>query len=68
MYSDAVRSERQIIVVNSGLADCEFTVKNFSGNLRTNENTVNVRTMEKCFKNRIDGEMGNIVHRVEDRI
>ena len=34
----------------------------------TNENTVNVKTLERCFNERIDREMSNIVDSGEDRI
>ena len=34
----------------------------------TNENTVNVKTLERCFNERIDREINNIVDTVEDRI
>ena len=34
----------------------------------TNENTVNVKTLEKSFDERIDREMSNIVDTVEDTI
>ena len=34
----------------------------------TNENTVNVKTFERCFNEKIDKEMSNIVDTVEDRI
>ena len=34
----------------------------------TNENMVNVKTLERCYNERIDKEMSNIVDTVEDRI
>ena len=33
-----------------------------------NESTVNVKTLERCFNQRIDREMSNIVDTVEDKI
>ena len=33
-----------------------------------NESTVNVKTLERCFNERIDKEMSNIVDTVEDKI
>ena len=39
-----------------------------SNNSATNESTVNVKTLERCFNERIDREMSNIVDTVEDRI
>ena len=34
----------------------------------TNENTINVKTLERCSNERIDSETSNIVDTVEDRI
>ena len=62
-------SERQEnIVVNEGTNDPDFTVGTSSNNIAINESTVNVKTLEKCFNERIDREMSNIVDTVEDRI
>ena len=62
-------SDRQEnVVVNEGTVDQDFTV-NFSGsNLAANENLLTVKTLERCFNEWIDREMGNIVDTVEDRI
>ena len=46
----------------------EFTVDNLSSTLLANENFVNVKTFERCFKEKIDKEIGKIVDNVEDRI
>ena len=62
-------SERQeITVVNEGTKDRYFTVDTSSNNLAIKENTVNVKTLERCFNERIDREVSNIVDTVEDRI
>ena len=64
-----VASERQENnVVNEGTNDRDFTVGTSSNNSATNENVVNVKTLERCFNERIDREMSNIVDTVEDRI
>ena len=55
------------IVVNEGTNDGDFTVGISSDNLVTNENTVNVKTLERCFIERNDREMSNAVDTVEDR-
>ena len=59
-------SERQgnIIVIESN----NFTVGTSSDNLVTNEKTVNVKTLERCFIEQIDREMIIIADSVEDRI
>ena len=46
----------------------DFTVGTSGNNLVTNENTVNLKTLERCFNERIDREMSNIVDTVADRI
>ena len=51
-------SERQEnIIVNEGTNDRDFTVSTSCDNLATNENTLNVKTLERCFDERIDREM-----------
>ena len=62
-------SDRQqnIVVVESSVRQ-DFTVKYNGSNLTTNKNLVNVETLERCFNERIDKEMGDIVDTVEDRI
>ena len=62
-------SERQEnIVVNEGADDRDFIVGTSSNNTTVNESMVNVKTLEKCFIERIDREMSNFVDTVEDRI
>ena len=62
-------SERQQInIVNEGTGDRDYTADTSIISLATNENAVNVKTWEKCFNERIDREMNNIVDTVEDRI
>ena len=56
---------RENITVNEGTSDREFTVGTSCNFLVTNKNTVNV---ERCFNERIDREMSNIVDSVEDII
>ena len=62
-------SERQEgIVVNEGNNDRDFTTSTSSNNSAVNGNAVNVKTLERCFNERIDREMSNIVDTVEDRL
>ena len=64
-----VASERQEnIVVNEGSNDRDFTVGISSDNSVGTGNAMDVKTLERCFNERIDREMGNIVDTVEDRI
>ena len=54
--------------VNEGTNDQDFTVGTSNVSSIVNENGLNVKTLERCFNERIDREMGNIVDTVEDRI
>ena len=54
--------------VNGGTGEKDFTVDTSDNKLLTNENTVNVETLERCFNERIDREMSKIVDPMEDRI
>ena len=56
------------VVDNKGTNDRDFTVSNSSNNTAVKERSVNLKTLERCFNERIDREMSNIVHTVEDRI
>ena len=48
-------SERQEnIVVSEGTNDWDFTVGTSSKNTANNESMVNVKTLERCFNERID--------------
>ena len=56
------------IVVFEDINDQDFTVGTSSNNSAIIENAVIVKTLQKCFKERFDREMNNIVHTVEDNI
>ena len=59
-----VVSERQEnAVVNEGTNDRDFTVRSV-----VNGNAMSVKTLERCFNEKIDREMSNIVDTVEDRM
>ena len=45
-----------------------MVVNSFSCAAQQLKNVVNVKFLERCFNEKIDGEMGNVVDRVEDRI
>ena len=64
----AARERQENIVVNESTNDQNFTTGTSSSNMAINESTVNVKTLERCFNERIDREMNNIVDAVEDRI
>ena len=62
-------SERQEnTIVNEGTSDGDFTVDTSSNNSVTDENTVNVETLERFFIEWIEREKSNFVDTVEDKI
>ena len=68
IIGNAVSERQENVVVNEGTNDRDFTVSNSSNNTAVNESAMNVKTLERCFNERIDREMSNIVDTVEDRI
>ena len=68
IIGNAVSERQGNVVVNEGNNDREFTVSNSSNNTAVNESAMKVKTLERCFNERIDREMSNIVDTVEDRI
>ena len=68
IIGNAVSERQENVVVNEGTNDRDFTVSNSGNNTAVNESVVNVKTLERCFNERIDREMNNIVDTVEDRI
>ena len=68
IIGNAVSERQENVVVNEGTNDRDFTVSNSSNSTAVNESAMNVKTLERCFNERIDREMSNIVDTVEDRI
>ena len=69
MIIDHAASGRQEnIVVNEDTNDRDFTVSTSSNNIAVDESTVNVKTLERCFNERIDKEVSNSIHTVESMI
>ena len=68
IIADTLNSRWQNFMVKSGTIDQECSVKNNDGVSKTNDDTMNVQTLDRCLTDRIDREMGNFVDRVEDGI
>ena len=68
IIGNAACERQENIVVNEGTNDQDFTVGTSNVSSIVNENALNVKTLERCFNERIDREMNNIVETVEDRI
>ena len=67
IIGSAVRETQENALVNEGTNDRDFTVSTSNNDSVLNESTVNVKTLERCFDERIDREMCNIIDTVEDR-
>ena len=55
-------------MVNEGTNDRDLNVGTSSSFSATNENTVNMKTLERCFNEKVDIEMCNNVDPIADRI
>ena len=63
-----MNNRQEITTVTEGTADQDFTIGKSDSGQAINENVVNVKTLERCYNERIDRKMGNIVDTVEGRI
>ena len=68
IIGNAVSERQENAVVNEGTNDRDFTVGTSSDDSIVNGNAMVVKILERCFDERIDREMSNIVDTVEDRI
>ena len=68
IIGNTVSDRQENATVNIGTVDQEFTVGNSDNNPATNENLVNVKTLERFVIERIDREMASIVETVENKI
>ena len=68
IIGNAVSEKQKNTVVNEGTNDRDFTVDTSNSSSVVNGNAMGVRTLERCFNERIDREMSNIIDKVEDRI
>ena len=68
IISNTASERQENTIVNEFTDDRHFTVGTSGNNLMTNENTVKVKTLEKCFNKKVGRKMSNIVDAVKDRI
>ena len=68
IIGNTANEKRENIRVNEGTGDANSTVATSGISLMTIEKTVNVKTLGRCFIEKIDRQMSNIVDTVEDRI
>ena len=68
IIGNAASEGQKNAVVNEGINDRDFTVSTSINDSVVIGNAMSVKTLERCFNERIDREMSNIVDTVEDRI
>ena len=68
IIGNAVSERQENAVGNEGTNDQDFTVGTSNNDSVVNGNAMIVKTLERCFNERIDREMSNIVDTVEDKI
>ena len=68
IIGNAASERQEKTVVNEGTIDRDFTVGTSNDSSVVNGSAMSVKTLERCFNERIDREMSNIVDRVEDRV
>ena len=68
IIGNAASERQENVVVNEGTNDQDFTVGTSNVTSIFNENALNVKTLVRCFNERFDREMSNIVDTVEDRL
>ena len=68
IIGNGVSERQESVAVNKSTDDRDFTVGTSNNDSVVNGNAMSVKTLERCFNERIDREMSNIVDTVEDRI
>ena len=68
IFGNAASERQENVVVNEGTNDQDFAVGTSNVSSIVDENALTVKTLERCFNERIEKEMNNIVETVEDRI
>ena len=68
IIGNAASERQEKTVVNEGTIDRDFTVGTSNDSSIVNGSAMSVKTLERCFNERIDREMSNIVDTFEDRI
>ena len=68
IIGNATSGRQENFAVNESTNDLDFTESAFSIKTAINEIPVNMKTLERCFNERIDRDLSNIVDTVEDRV
>ena len=68
IIGNATSERQEKTVVNGSTDDRDFTVSTSNKDSVVNGNAMSAKTLERCFNEKIDREMSNIVYTVEDGI
>ena len=68
ILGNAARQSQENNVVNDGTNDRDSTVATSDNNSTINENSMKVKTLERCFNGSIDRQISKIVDTVEHRL
>ena len=68
IIGNAASERQEYAVVNEGANDRDFTVGTSSNDSIVNGNAMSLKTLERCFNERIDTKMSHTFDTVEDRI
>ena len=68
IIGNAASGRQESVTVNGGTNDQDVTVGSSNVGSVVNENRLNMKTLERCFNERIDREMSNVADTVENRI
>ena len=68
IIGNTTSGRQESAAVNEGTNDHDFTAGTSNVGSVVNENVLNMKTLERCFNERIDREMSNVVDTVEDRM
>ena len=66
IIGNAASERQEIVEVNKGTNDQDFTISTSSNNTAVNASTVSVKTLKRCFNERIEREMSHIIDTVEN--
>ena len=68
IIGNTASGRQESVTVNEGTNDQDFTAGTSNVSSVVNENALNMKISERCFNERIDREISNVVDTVEDRI
>ena len=68
IIGNAVSERQENVAVNEGTDDRDFTFGTSNNDSVISGNAMSVKTLQRCFNEKIDREMNNIVDTIEDRM